>query len=213
MKRAFVLISTFLLISCLGACNLTQNGTPPESNQNNIATQVVSTLTAVAQAKIPPPTPQQTTLPTLADSPTPELPTNTEPLVLSSPTATLTLTITPTITRTVEPSNTPIPKPGSIEGSISGYPYGTVPSLSIVAFGQEPPYNYSYIITSPDDNFYNMSSKYLIPGKFQVVAYDSSNHRGGCAKIITVISEQTVTCNITNWGAGYPAKPAGVPSP
>jgi hypothetical protein len=82
-----------------------------------------------------------------------------------------------------------------------------------VAFGQEPPYNYSYLITLPGDTAYSMSSKYLLPGKFQVVAYDSSSHSGGCPVIVTVISDQTVTCNITNWGGGYPAKPSGVPSP
>ena len=82
-----------------------------------------------------------------------------------------------------------------------------------MAFGQEPPYNYSYMITSPGDTSYSMSSQYLVPGKYQVVAYDSSNRAGGCPGIVTVVSEQTATCNITHWGGGYPAKPAGVPGP
>jgi hypothetical protein len=69
------------------------------------------------------------------------------------------------------------------------------------------------MITNPGDGYYSMSTDYLIPGKYQVVAYDSSNHTGGCAALITVISEQTVTCDITNWGGGYPSKPSDVPNP
>jgi hypothetical protein len=119
-------------------------------------------------------------------------------------------TITPTITLTPVPTKTPIPKPGSIAGSIS-YPYGSVPNLVIVAFGQEPPYYYSYLTTNLGDTYYSMSSQYLIPGKFQIVAYDSSGHTGGCTVIVTVISEQTVNCDITDWGGSYPSKPSGVP--
>jgi hypothetical protein len=208
MKRSFALFVSAFLISSLVACNLTKSGTPQKTNSENVVTRVAMTLTAVGLAR-----PQQTATVSLTASPTVEQPTNTKLAVLSSPTATLTLTLTPTITLTLRPSNTPIPKPGSIEGSISGYPYGSLPKLAIVAFGQEPPYNYSYLITSTGDTFYSMSSNYLIPGKFQLVAYDSNSHKGGCVVIITVISEQTVTCNITNWGGGYPAKPAGVPSP
>jgi hypothetical protein len=117
------------------------------------------------------------------------------------------------MTLTLTPSNTPIPKPGTIEGGISGYPYGSLQKLAIVAFGQEPPYNYSYWITGTGNTSYSMTSDYLLPGKYQVVAYDSSNHTGGCPVIVTVISDQTVTCNITNWGGGYPAKPSDVPDP
>jgi hypothetical protein len=82
-----------------------------------------------------------------------------------------------------------------------------------VAYGQEPPYNYSYLITGAGETYFSMSSNYLIPGHFQVVAYDSSGHAGGCTINVLVISNQTVNCDITNWGAGYPAKPSGVPSP
>jgi hypothetical protein len=117
------------------------------------------------------------------------------------------------MTLTLPPSSTPIPKPGSIEGAISGYPYGSQPSLAIVAFGQVPPNYYSYVITNPGAPSFSMSSSYLIPGQFQVVAYDASGHSGGCPAMVTVISEQTVTCNITNWGGGYPPKPSGVPNP
>ena len=78
---------------------------------------------------------------------------------------------------TLAPSTTPIPKPGSIAGAISGYPYGSLPGLAIVAFGQDPPYYYSYMITNPGATSYSMSSNYLIPGPFQVVAYDVRQFR------------------------------------
>jgi hypothetical protein len=117
------------------------------------------------------------------------------------------------MTLTPPPSSTPIPKPGSIEGAISGYPVGSLPSLAIVAYGKDPPYYYSYIITTPGSSSYSMSSDYLIPGMFQVVAYDSSGNSGGCPGLVTVISEQTVTCNITDWAGSYPPKPSSVPNP
>jgi hypothetical protein len=119
--------------------------------------------------------------------------------------------MTPTITKTPIPTQTPIPKPGSITGGISGYPYGSIPKLSIVAFGQEPPYNYSYWITASGDTSYSMTSNYLIPGKYQVVAYDSSGHAGGCTTLVDVKSEQSSNCDITDWGGSYPSKPSGVP--
>jgi hypothetical protein len=81
-----------------------------------------------------------------------------------------------------------------------------------VAYGQEPPYNYSYMITG-GGAYFSMSTIYLIPGHFQVVAYDSSGHAGGCTFNVLVISDQTVNCDITNWGGSYRAKPSGVPSP
>jgi len=152
--------------------------------------------------------------PTLEPRPSPTLPqpTNTISVALT-PTFTPKLGPTPTQTLGLAPTNTPIPKPGSIAGNISGYPYGSQPGLAIVAFGQERPYNHSYLITNPGDSSYSMSTIYLIPGQFQVVAYDSSNHSGGCTALVTVISEQTVTCDITNWGGGYPPKPSDVPNP
>jgi hypothetical protein len=82
-----------------------------------------------------------------------------------------------------------------------------------VVYGQEPPNYYSYLITSAGETNFSMSSSYLIPGHFQVVAYDSSGHAGGCTVLVLVISNQTVNCDITDWGGGYPAKPSGVPNP
>ncbi len=66
---------------------------------------------------------------------------------------------------------------------------------------------------NPGASSYSMSSDFLIPGQFQVVAYDASGNSGGCTALVTVISEQTVTCDITNWGGGYPPKPSSVPNP
>ena len=132
--------------------------------------------------------------------------------LLSTPTDSLpTLTLQPTYTPT--PDKTEIPEPGSIEGTISGYPYGDLPSLAIVAIGQEPPYNYSFFLPAAGSTYFNMTSEYLLPGFYLVVAYDSSGHRGGCPGGVTVISEETVTCNITDWAGSYPSKPASVPNP
>jgi len=202
MKKSLTRLTCFFLISFLCACNLQKAETPVGSNPDEVATIVVLTLAAYTQPVQPSP----------VNSPTLEKPTNTQPVTLT-PTLTKTVTVTTTLTLTPVPTNTPIPKPGTIEGGIYGYPYGPLPKLAIVAFGQEPPNNYSYWITAAGNTSYSMTSSYLIPGKYQVVAYDSSNHTGGCPILVTVISEQTVTCDITNWGGGYPIKPSGVPVP
>jgi hypothetical protein len=202
MKRNILRLTSFLLISLLFACNLQKAETPSGLSSDDVATIVVQTLEAITQpAQLTPVTPQ-----------TLEPPTKTQPIILT-PTSTPTITLAPTMTETLASTETPIPKPGTIAGGISGYPYGSLPKLAIVAFGLEPPKNYSYWITAAGNTSYSMTSSYLIPGKYQVVAYDSNNHTGGCPVVVTVISEQTVTCDITNWGGGYPAKPSGVPNP
>jgi hypothetical protein len=203
MKRRITVIISIILLSSLIACNLPKVETSGTAIPDNVATKVVLTLEALTQSA-----PQLT----LVASPILEQPVNTETIALS-PTSSPTVTLTPTMTLTMAPSDTPIPKPGTIGGSISGYPHGSLPKLAIVAFNQEKLANYSYWITAVGNNSYSMTSIYLLPGKYQVVAYDSSNHTGGCPVLVTVISEQTVTCNITNWGGGYPAKPSGVPDP
>ena len=210
MKRPFVILISALLISCLSACNLPTAATPGGIDSGAVATQVILTLAVYTQSVQPVPF-SSPTLGQLA-SPTLGQPTNTITIPMT-PTFTPTLGPSPTHTLTPAPSNTPIPKPGSIAGAISGYPYGSQPALAIVAFGQQKPYYYSYMIANPGTSSYSMSSSYLIPGQFQVVAYDSSNHSGGCTALVTVISEQTVTCDITNWGGSYPPKPSGVPNP
>jgi hypothetical protein len=202
MKKAFAILTIILIVPFFCSCNLPKVATPGGTNSDIVATKVVLTLAAFTQSA------QQTPM----ASSTPIYPTNTGSIAVS-PTLTPPLTPTPTITNTVAPSDTPIPKPGTIAGNISGYPYGSLPKLVIVAFGQEPPYNYSYWITAAGNTSYSMTSNYLIPGKYQVVAYDSGNHTGGCPIIVTVISDQTVSCDITHWGGGYPARPSGVPNP
>jgi hypothetical protein len=210
MKRPFAILVSILLVLCLDSCNLQNAATSGPVNSGEVATQVVLTLAAYTQfaqtASLSSPTLNQFSSPTLGQ------PTST-PTVAPSSTFTPTFGPSATMTLTLPPSATPIPKPGSIEGAISGYPYGSQPSLAIVAFGQAPPNYYSYMITNPGVSSFSMSSNYLIPGQFQVVAYDASGHSGGCPALVTVISEQTVTCDISNWGGGYPPKPSGVPNP
>jgi len=210
MKRPFTILVSVIIILCLDACNLPVAATSRPVNSGEVATQVVLTLAVFTQSVQPEslssPTLKQLSSPTLAQ------PTST-PTIAVSPTLTPTYGPSATMTLTLPPSVTPIPKPGSIKGAISGYPYGSLPSLAIVAFGQEPPYYYSYMITNPGDSSFSMSSRYLIPGQFQVVAYDASGHTGGCPVKVAVISEKTVTCDITNWSGGYPPKPSTVPSP
>ena len=150
-------------------------------------------------------------------SPTQVQPTNTDTQASApSPTWTSTSALTPSIAQTPTATTTPIPKPGAIAGGISGYPYGSVPSLVVVAYKQNSG-TYWYLITNPGATSYSMTDSsnkgFVSPGSYQVVAYDASGNTGGCPSMVTVISEQTVNCNITNWGGGYPAKPSGIPNP
>jgi hypothetical protein len=210
MKRSLKLFISTLLTSFLCACNFPGAAPSVTVNPGQVATQVVLTLAVYTQTAQPAPL-ASPTLEQLS-SPTMGLPTSTSTMA-ASPTFTPTPGRSPTRTLTLAPTNTPIPKPGSIAGAISGYPYGSQPGLAIVAFGQAPPYYYSYIMINPGASSYSMSSDFLIPGQFQVVAYDASGNSGGCTALVTVISEQKVTCDITNWGGGYPPKPSSVPNP
>jgi hypothetical protein len=218
MKKPSALFISAFLTTCLCACNLPVAATPGGTNPNAVATNVELTLAVFTQSAqsepLSSPTVELLSSPTveLLSSPTKGQPVSTNTLA-ATPSVTLTFGPSPNQTLTLAPTNTPIPKPGSIAGAITGYPYGSQPSLAIVAFGKNPPYYYSYIIINPGAGSYSMSNDYLIPGPFQVVAYDSSGNSGGCPALVTVISEQTVTCNITNWGGGYPPKPSGVPNP
>lgn len=185
MKSRFIL----LIVSCflLAACNLPDTA-PTASDQDQIDTVVAVTVQALTE-QVAPVTPGQL------------VPTFTETL-------TLTLTITPT--PTPDKSNTPEPGFGSISGSILGYSYGSIPKLAIVAHEQNPPYHYWYLITSPGDSYFSMDG-YISSGRYQVVAYDYSGHAGGCSSLVEVKNNQMVSCDISNWGGSYPAKPAGVP--
>lgn len=201
---------SILLIILLTACNMPQAG-GTGTDTGTVATKVALTLAAST------PSVQQTPLasPTSPSSSTLVQPTTTQtPTLTPTETAGSSPTLTPTLhpTNTAVPSSTATPPPGTIAGNITGYPYGSVPSLAIVAFQQEAPYHYWYWITAAGSSYYSMDG-YISTGNYQVVAYDSSGHAGGCTVNVLVISNQTVNCNITNWGGGYPAKPSGVPSP
>ncbi len=173
-----------LVLVLLASCNLTSPLAGP--GENAVASAVAATLQSMA--------------PSLTKAP------------LYSPTAAEpTIGATQEPASTLEPTSTGIPVPGTIEGNIVGYPYGALPLFTIVAYEQESPYNYSYIQPLAGSSFYSMTSDYLIPGTWQVIAYDRSGHAGGCTTIVTVKSNQTVTCDITDWAGAYRARPAGVP--
>jgi len=209
MKSLFPrLAESLLLIFILTACSLPV-GVAPTADPGIVATIAAATLAAFTQAaeqtQLTTPSSTTTLQPTNTGTPTPVLSATIRPTI--SP------TFTPTPTQTKGATNTPVPDPGTIAGSISGYPYGSIPALAIVAFGQEPPYRYSYLITSAGETYFSMTTPYTLPGNYQVVAYDSSGHAGGCAGLVQVISNETVNCTISNWGEGYPSKPASVPNP
>jgi hypothetical protein len=210
MKRALFVFPACVAILLFSACSLPGKVDSDETPTAGFETQIAQTLTAISQNVLF--TPSATTLPMTATD-------TLQPTQTSTPTLTLEPTLTSTPTRTQAPTDTkaatitPIPEPGTIEGSISGYPYGALPSLAIVAYMQEPPYNYSYWLTAPGDSYFSMTSNYLLPGKYQVVAYDADGNSGGCPSLVTVISEESATCNISDWSSSFPAKPGSVPSP
>jgi hypothetical protein len=208
MKPIFhCLAVTSLVTLLLTACNLPQNG-GTGTDTGSVETIVASTLAALTQAA------------QLTPFTSPSSPTSVQPSISQSPTLVPTGTMGPTNTQTppppptatVLPTNTSTPGLGTIAGGIYGYPYGSVPALAIVAFGQEPPYRYWYLITGAGSSYFSMDG-YITSGNYQVVAYDSSGHAGGCSVNVQVISNQTVDCDISNWGGGYPVKPSGVPTP
>jgi hypothetical protein len=186
MKKIICMLFLFLTVT---ACNMPQPAVDNGDEQSQIETLVAVTSEALTLQAVPPPI-------------TSETPGNTTPTDTIEPT--ITFTITPDVT------NTPEPGFGSISGSIVGYPYGSIPQLSIVAFEQTAPYHYWYLILAAGSSYFSMDG-YVSTGKYQVVAYDSSGHAGGCTSLVQVKNNETVSCDISNWGAGYPAKPAGVP--
>lgn len=195
-----------LLVSVLTACSLRQAN--PTTDSGLVATKVAATLAAFTQSAL------QTSI-----NSTPFTPTVQPTVTAVTPTgsiATIGFTNTPTSTHNPTVTLGPTPSPtlglGTIAGSISGYPYGSIPSLAIVAFGQEPPYRYWYWITGAGGTNYSMDG-YITTGHYQVVAYDSAGHAGGCTVTAQVLNNQTVICAITDWGGGYPAKPSDVPIP
>ena len=196
MKITIKSISTIPFIILLCACNLPLKGSL-QATPSTVPTAAIPTHLVATSTQLPPPTSSQ---PSSTPTPTPTL----TPMPPS---------LTPTKVISATASITPIPQPGTIAGNISGYPYSALPALAIVAYGQNPPYYYSYILTIPGSAYFSMSTDYLIPGPFQVVAYDASGNSGGCPGFVTVISNQTVNCTISDWASSYRSKPSDVPNP
>jgi hypothetical protein len=92
---------------------------------------------------------------------------------------------------------------GIISGSVSNYPYGSLPRLTIVAFNQANGYWY-WIGTASGQSNYTIAD--LPPGTYQVVAYDSDNHAGG-SPVVAVTTGNTTTATISDWGGSYPENP------
>jgi hypothetical protein len=93
---------------------------------------------------------------------------------------------------------------GDLSGSISHYPYGNLPVLTVVAFNQGTGYWY-YIRTAAGQASYAITD-ILPPGSYQAVAYDDDGHAGG-SDIVSVTVGQMTTANISDWGGGYPENP------
>jgi len=103
------------------------------------------------------------------------------------------------------PGFQPTAKLGIVAGSISGYPYGSLPQLAVVAFSQDPPYYWYWAGTTAGQVYYTVPD--LPPGDYQIVAYDDAGHAGGSPAIMTVIAGQTTTADITDWASSWPANP------
>ena len=101
------------------------------------------------------------------------------------------------------PGYSPSITTGIISGSISGYPYGDLPTLTIVAFNQGSGYWY-WVGTAAGQTNYTISE--LPPGTYQVVAYDGKNRSGG-SSLITVTAGQTANAVIDDWSGSYPDNP------
>jgi len=103
------------------------------------------------------------------------------------------------------PGFQPMARLGIVAGSISGYPYGSLPQLAVVAFSQDPPYYWYWAGTAAGQVYYTVPD--LPPGDYQIVAYDDADHAGGSPAIVTVIAGQTTTADISDWASGWPANP------
>jgi hypothetical protein len=186
MKKGFAAFASILFITVLVACNLPAGGTGTGTGPDEIATTVAQTFEAMTVSA--PQTPLDT----------PTLP----------PTQSQAPSLTPTSTLTLTPAITSTPEPGSIIGDVKNYSYGAIPVLKIIAFNQDT----SYLMWWSWKNGEGMTSYamngYIPPAHYQVVAYDAAGHAGGCTTIIEVKSNQTVRCDITNWGGSYPVNPS-----
>jgi hypothetical protein len=193
MKKRIAPIVPLLIVVILTACNMPSTQGGPGS-VGAVATTVAQTFEAMTQTMQ-----QPLSTPTLPPPPT------------GTPTFTPSFTSGPTNTPTLTPNGTATFEPGvgSISGAIAGYPYGSIPQLAIVAFEQESPHNYWYLITGFGSTYYSMDG-YVSSGTYQVVAYDPSGNSGGCTMIVAVKRDQSAVCDITDWSGSYPSKPDNV---
>jgi len=187
MRRAVSLLLIILILAALSACNLQTAATTAAPNADDVATRVAATLQSLW-------TPTNPSAP-LA-SPTAGAPAAAATETSSGPTE----TSGPTATSSI---------PGSISGSVIGYPYGAVPALSFVAFGQDSSSWFWWANGAGQTSF--STDNFILPGKYLVVAYDHSGHAGGCPGVITVTSNTDTSCDVSNWAGSFPAKPASVP--
>jgi hypothetical protein len=186
MQNRTRLVSLFLCLVLLAGCNL------PDDMGGEQTADEVATLVAKTLAALTPLNP--------GDTPAPGQPSLTpEPSLTPSLTPTWTLAVTAT------------PKPGAIAGGVYGYPYGSLPGLTFVAFNQDSS-AYWWWINGAGLSYFG-TDPFIPPGRYQVVVYDSAGHSGACAGIVTVAADQTVTCDVTSWGGSYPSRPGGVPLP
>lgn len=93
---------------------------------------------------------------------------------------------------------------GTILGSVYGYPYGSLPQLTIVAFNKSTGYWY-WVGTAVGQSYFSMLD--IPAGTYQVVAYDASGHAGGSSMTIQVVGGQTVNVEINSWSGTYPSNP------
>jgi hypothetical protein len=93
---------------------------------------------------------------------------------------------------------------GRISGSVKGYPYGSLPALTIVAFNQGNGYWY-WVGTAAGQGDFSITE--LPPGSYQVVAYDSKGRAGG-SPVVNVLAGQNSVANVTDWRGSYPGSPA-----
>lgn len=103
------------------------------------------------------------------------------------------------------PGFQPTARLGIVAGSISGYPYGSLPQLAVVAFSQDTPYYWYWAVTAAGQVYYTVTD--LPPGDYQIIAYDDAGHAGGSPAIVTVIAGQTTNADISDWASGWPANP------
>jgi hypothetical protein len=181
-----LLLLSMIAISCKPVATTTAQ------DQSLVATVVAATFQALTLQS-----PLQTSV----------LPSNTLVMSALAPTDQK----TPIPSETATPSVTTTPGVGALSGGVYGYPYGTIPRLVFIAF-REGDGHWYYWINLAGMSYYS-TDEFLPTGRYQVVAYDSSGHAGGCVSIVEVKNNETAVCDITDWIGSYPGKPGDAPNP